>query len=99
MAHNHQASNCFKKENVRLNLEKSFSKYSLGILFLSINFLGLLNHIFFGIVIFSQFLFLFNFTDSRKKIKFFILNFLLLGSIYLLMMYPFLIKSLSFNNL
>ena len=50
-------------------------------------------------MIFSQFLFLFNFTDSRKKIKFFILNFLLLGSIYLLMMYPFLIKSLSFNNL
>ena len=83
---------------LRLNIEKIASRYLLGITLLTINLLGLINHIFFGIVVISQFLFLLNFTDEKIKFKFFIINFLSLIIIYLFLMYPFLIKNLSSNS-
>ena len=45
-------------------------KYLLSFIYFLVNFLGLVNHIFFGIVILSQFIFIFNFTDEKQKLKF-----------------------------
>ena len=83
---------------LKLSLERSFSKYSLSALFLFINLLGLINHIFFGIIVFSQLLFSLNFTDNKNKFKFLVFNFLALIIIYLILMYPFLIKNLSSSS-
>jgi hypothetical protein len=63
-----------------------------------INLLGLINHIFFGIVILAQFLFLLNFFNDKNKIKFLAINFIILAFVYIILMYPFLIKNLSSNS-
>ena len=80
---------------LRLNLDNFVSKYCLSTCFILINILGLINHIFFAIVIFSQFLFCLNFFDNKKKLRLIIFNFAFIGIIYLILMYPFLVKNLS----
>ena len=83
---------------IKLEQKKLILKYSLLIFALIINLLGLINHIFFGIVVVAQCFFLLNFTNDKGKLKFFIINFISLAIIYLVLMYPFLIKSLSSNS-
>ena len=83
---------------LRLNSDNFVSKYFLSIFFILINILGLINHIFFVIVIFSQFLFSLNFFDNKKKLRLIIFNFLIIGTIYLIFMYPFLAKNLSSDS-
>ena len=63
-----------------------------------INLFGLINHIFFGIIIFSQFLFFLNFSDDKLKFKYIIYSFLSLGLIYLILMFPFLIRNLNSSD-
>lgn len=83
---------------LKLEEKKLLLKYSLLILALIINLLGLINHIFFGIIILAQFLFSLHFSKDKSKFKFLIINFISLALIYLILMYPFLIKNLSSNS-
>lgn len=83
---------------LKIERERLLLKYLLLILSLLINLLGLINHIFFGIVILAQFLFLLNFFNDKNKIKFLTINFIVLAFIYIILMYPFLIKNLSSNS-
>lgn len=83
---------------LKIEREKLLIKYFFLILSLLINLLGLVNHIFFSIMIVAQFIFLLNFSNNKDKIKLLVINFIALGFIYIILMYPFLIKSLSFNS-
>lgn len=74
------------------NLKKNIY---LALVYFLVNFLGLVNHIFFGIVILSQFIFIFNFTDEKQKLKIFITSYFFIGIIYLALMFPVLMKGLS----
>ena len=74
------------------NLKKNIY---LSLIYFLVNLLGLINHIFFGIVIFSHFIFIFNFLNEKQKFKIFITSYFLVGIVYLTMMFPILIKGLS----
>jgi len=77
------------------NLRKNIYIYFLYIL---VNLIGLINHVFFGLVVLSHFIFSFNFIGEKKKFKILIANFVLVGAIYLFIMFPFLIKNLNTND-
>jgi len=83
-----------------IKFEKKISKNFILIYFLYflINLIGLVNNIFFGIVILSQFLFTLNFFDKRRKFKIFFINFVLVGSFFLILMFPSLKENLSTNK-
>lgn len=77
------------KEDIITNKKIIFVLYNL------INLIGLINHIFFALLVFSHFIFLLNFFNEKNKIKYFLTNYLILGVIYLLIMFPFLEKNLA----
>lgn len=77
------------------NLRKNIHIYFL---YIFVNLIGLINHVFFGLVVLSHFIFSFNFIDQKQKFKNLTINYVLLGAIYLLIMFPFLIKNLSSND-
>ena len=83
---------------IKNNLKGKINIFIQSLLFLIVNLLGLINHIFFGIIILSQILFLFNFRKENKILSFFIFNFFVLSIIYLILMYPFLLKNISSNE-
>jgi len=70
----------------------------LSLIYFLINLSGLINHIFFGLVVISHFIFIFNFVDEKKKFKIIIINHIFLGIIYSLIMFLFLVKNLSTND-
>ena len=83
---------------IQIDQRKLKKLYILIFLLLAINLLGLINHIFFGIIIFSQFLFFLNFTKDKLKFKYITYSFLTLGLIYLILMFPFLLKNLTSDD-
>lgn len=74
------------------NFKKDIHIYFFYIL---VNLIGLINHVFFGLIIISHFFFSFNFIDEKEKFKILITNFVLIGTIYLFLMFPFLMKNLN----
>lgn len=77
------------------NSNDSKIKYSLGFIYIVINLCGLINHIFFGLLVLAQSLFSLNFINEKKKFIFLIINYLITFLLYLVLMYPFLIKNLT----
>ena len=79
-----------KTQNINKNIY-------LSLVYFLINLLGLINHIFFGLVVLSHFIFIFNFNDQKQKFKILLTNYIFLGAVYLVIMFPVLIKNLSAN--
>ena len=74
------------------NLKKLFLLY---LSYFLINLIGLINNIFFGIVILSQFLFTFNYMIIKSRFKILLTNYILVGSVFLILMFPSLKDNLS----
>jgi hypothetical protein len=76
--------------------QKNPKKFSLSYLsYFLINLIGLINNIFFAIVIFSHFLYTLNYIDNKSKFKILLMNYVLVGSIFLILMFPSLKDNLS----
>ena len=76
--------------------QKNSKKFSLSYLsYFLINLIGLINNIFFAIVIFSHFLYTLNYIDNKSKFKILLMNYVLVGSIFLILMFPSLKDNLS----
>ena len=78
-----------------LNFSKPKNKIFFGFFYIVVNLCGLINHIFFGLLVFAQSLFLLNFLEEKEKFKFLLISFLITFLAYLFLMYPFLIKNLT----
>lgn len=81
---------------------KTENKYSLKYSFFYILFtsLGIINHIFFLIIIFSKLFFIFlNFFENKKKSIFLLFNIFMSVGVYLLIMHEYLISTISQTSL
>ena len=83
---------------IRFNKKNPKNFFFLYLIYFFINIVGLINNIFFGLVILSQFFYIFNFIEEKKKFKILFTNYILIGSFYLLIMLPSLSENLSTNK-
>ena len=76
--------------------QKNSKKFSLlHLSYFLINLVGLINNIFFGIVILSQLLYTFNYINIKSKFKTLLTNYILVGTLFLILMFPSLKDNLS----